>query len=89
MNIVEPTFMLHGADYNYDQWLDYPDVLARDFELMKMAQCNVMSVGIFSWAVLEPAEGAYEFGWLDGLMDRLAENGMWGWIIGRLRRTWM
>ncbi len=77
MNIFEATSMLHGADYNYDQWLDYPDVLARDFELMKMAQCNVMSVGIFSWAVLEPAEGAYEFGWLDGLMDRLAENGMW------------
>ncbi len=27
--------MLHGADYNYEQWLDYPGVLARDFELMK------------------------------------------------------
>ena len=34
--------MLHGADYNYEQWLDYPDVLARDFESMKACtlQCH-------------------------------------------------
>ena len=76
MNIFEPKFMLHGADYNYGQWLDYPEVLVHDFELMKLAHCNVMSVGIFSWATLEPAEGQYEFAWLDELMDRLAENGM-------------
>lgn len=76
MNKFEPKFMLHGADYNYEQWLDFPEVLARDFELMKQAHCNVMSVGIFSWAMLEPAEGEYEFEWLDGLMDRLAENGI-------------
>lgn len=66
--------MLHGADYNYEQWLDYPDILDRDFELMKLAHCNVMSIGIFSWAMLEPAEGEYTFEWLDELMDRLAEN---------------
>ncbi len=74
MNSFEPKFMLHGADYNYEQWLDFPEVLAQDFALMKQAHCNVMSVGIFSWAMLEPAEGKYEFGWLDALMDRLAEN---------------
>ncbi len=76
MNIFNPNFMLHGADYNFEQWLDYPDLLTRDFELMKMARCNVMSVGIFSWALLEPAEGEYELGWLDDLMNRLAENGI-------------
>lgn len=76
MNHFQPDFLLHGADYNYEQWLDYPEVLARDFELMRLAHSNVMTVGIFSWAMLEPAEGQYEFGWLDGLMDRLAANGM-------------
>ncbi len=35
-----------------------------------------MSVGIFSWASLEPDEGAYDFSWLDKLFDRLAENGL-------------
>ena len=74
MASFEQNFMLHGADYNYEQWLDSPDVLDRDFELMKAAHCNVMNVGIFSWAMLEPAEGEYEFAWLDGLMDRLAES---------------
>jgi beta-galactosidase len=64
----------HGADYNYEQWLDMPDILADDFRLMRLAHCNVMSVGIFSWAMLEPEEGQYNFKWLDELMDRLHEN---------------
>ncbi|MEZ4642639.1 MAG: beta-galactosidase [Chloroflexota bacterium] len=76
MTIFQPDFLLHGADYNYEQWLDYPDILAQDFRLMGLAQCNVVSVGIFSWAMLEPAEGKYEFGWMDQMLDSLAENGV-------------
>ena len=49
--------LLHGADYNPDQWLDCPEVLDKDIEMMKQTRCNVMSVGIFSWASLEPEEG--------------------------------
>lgn len=66
----------HGADYNHEQWLDSPDILAQDFRLMRQARCTLMSIGIFSWAMLEPEEGVYEFSWLDSLMDRLAENGI-------------
>jgi beta-galactosidase len=77
MKVFQPNFLLHGADYNYEQWLDYPDVLEEDFRLMRQAKCNAMSIGIFSWAMLEPAEGQYQFEWLDRLMDSLAENGMW------------
>lgn len=72
-NKILPT-LLHGADYNYEQWLDYPDILDRDFELMKKAKCNVMSVGIFSWAKLEPTECNYDFTWMDELIDRLHIN---------------
>lgn len=68
--------LLHGADYNYEQWLDYTEILDSDFELMKKAECNVMSIGIFSWAKLEPVEGEYDFSWMDNLMDRLHENGL-------------
>lgn len=64
--------MLHGADYNYEQWLHEPEVLEVDLRLMKRAGLNSVSIGIFSWAMLEPAEGDYRFDWLDGLMDRLA-----------------
>jgi len=67
---------LHGGDYNPDQWLDRPDVLNEDMRLARLAGCNAMSIGIFSWAQLEPSEGVYTFGWLDATMDRLAANGM-------------
>lgn len=65
--------MLHGGDYNPDQWPE--DIWAEDMRLMKLANCNTMSVGIFAWARLEPAEGKFDFDWLDKTMDNLAENG--------------
>lgn len=68
---------IHGADYNPDQWLDYPEVLAEDLRLMQLANCNAMSVGIFAWDVLEPEEGRFDFAWLDRVMDQLAENGIY------------
>ncbi len=66
---------LHGADYNYEQWLDRSDILEKDFYYMKEVKANVMSIGIFSWSMLEPEEGQFNFKWLDNLMDRLAANG--------------
>ena len=33
-----------------------------------------LSIGIFSWSSLEPAEGRFEFDWLDTIMDKLATN---------------
>jgi len=65
--------LLHGGDYNPDQWPR--ETWAEDMRLMKLAGCNAMSVGIFSWAQIEVAEGRFEFGWLDEIMDRLADNG--------------
>ena len=64
---------LHGGDYNPDQWP--PQVWDEDMRLMKLAHCNAMSVGIFSWAQLEPQEGRYTFGWLDAIMDKLVAAG--------------
>lgn len=68
--------ILYGADYNPEQWLDYPDILEKDVELMKQAHCNIMSVGIFSWAKLEPQEGQFDFKWLDQVLDRLHAHGV-------------
>lgn len=67
--------MLHGADYNPDQWQEYPEVLDEDMRLMKLAHCNVMSVGIFAWAALEPEEGKYDFTFLDKTIDDIYKNG--------------
>jgi beta-galactosidase len=66
--------MLHGGDYNPDQWIATPEIWDEDMRLMKLSGCNAMSVGIFAWATLEPEEGRFEFGWLDSIMDKLAAN---------------
>lgn len=68
--------ILHGGDYNPEQWLDRPDILAEDIRLMKKAGVNTVTLGVFSWSVYEPSEGAYHFEWLDEVMDRLWENGI-------------
>ena len=67
---------LHGGDYNPDQWLDRPDILERDIEMMHKAHVNCVSIGIFSWALLEPEEGVYSFDWLDEVIDRLWKGGI-------------
>lgn len=67
---------LHGGDYNPDQWLDRPDILEEDIRLMRQAHVNCVSVGIFSWALLEPEEGRYDFAWLDQVIDRLWRGGI-------------
>jgi beta-galactosidase len=67
--------MIHGGDYNPDQWINTPDVWDEDMRMMKLAGFNSASVGIFSWTSLEPREGAYTFDWLDTIMDRLQKNG--------------
>ena len=68
--------MVHGGDYNPDQWLDSPELLQEDLRLMKLAGINGVSVGIFAWASLEPEEGVYQFSWLDKILDELAANGV-------------
>ncbi len=66
--------MLHGGDYNPEQWLDSPEILKKDIEYFKKAKINEVSMGIFSWAVLEPEEGRYEFDWMEKLLDLMQEN---------------
>ena len=68
--------MLHGGDYNPEQWLDRPDILAEDIALMKKAGINCMTLGVFSWSMLEPEEGVYRFQWLEDIIDRLYEAGI-------------
>jgi beta-galactosidase len=68
------TSFLYGGDYNPEQWPE--SVWLEDMDLMKEAHVNMVSIGIFSWAKLEPREGQFDFGWLDKLMDLLAANGI-------------
>lgn len=67
--------ILHGGDYNPEQWRETPEVWDEDMELMKKANCNEMTMGIFSWAEIEPEENIYDFSVLDTLMDKIYQNG--------------
>ena len=67
--------MLHGGDYNPDQWLNYPEILEEDLKFMRLAHTNAFSVGIFAWAALEPEEGVFKFEWLDKILNDIFANG--------------
>ena len=66
--------LLHGGDYNPEQWLDYPEILEQDLAYFKKARINEVSLGMFSWAFLEPEEGVFRLEWLKEVIDRLYEN---------------
>ncbi|TWT06453.1 beta-galactosidase [Planococcus sp. CPCC 101016] len=68
-------FMLHGGDYNPDQWLDHPEILAEDLKLMKLSGSNTFSLGIFAWSTLEPEEGQCHFEWLDNIIENIHSIG--------------
>lgn len=63
-----------GGDYNPEQW-DEP-VWREDDDLMRQAGVNLVTVGVFSWALLEPEVGRYDFDWLAAHLDRLHANGV-------------
>ncbi|MGP8208529.1 MAG: beta-galactosidase [Acidimicrobiales bacterium] len=64
----------YGGDYNPEQWPRH--VWDEDVRLMVEAGVNLVTVGVFSWAQLEPAERVYSFAWLHELLDLLGEAGI-------------
>ncbi|MGI5409640.1 beta-galactosidase [Streptomyces chartreusis] len=64
----------YGGDYNPEQWPE--EVWAEDMRLMREAGVTMVSVGIFSWALLEPSEGSYDFSLLDRVLDLLHGHGI-------------
>lgn len=63
-----------GANYHPEQWPK--NTWADDVDLMLRAGVNLVTVGASAWSHLEPAEGEYEFDWLDDVLDLLADNGI-------------
>ncbi|MFK4687881.1 beta-galactosidase [Streptomyces pristinaespiralis] len=66
--------VLFGGDYNPEQWPE--ETWLEDVRLMKEAGVNSVTLGVFSWAKLEPRPGAREFDWLDRLADLMHGNGI-------------
>jgi beta-galactosidase len=66
--------ILFGGDYNPEQWPR--ETWVEDARLMREAGVNLVTVGVFSWAKLEPEPDRYEFEWLDDVLDLLDEHGV-------------
>lgn len=66
--------LMFGGDYFPEQWPR--EVWDDDIRLMKEAKVNMVSIAIFAWALLQPDEDTFTFGWLDDVMDLMAENGI-------------
>jgi beta-galactosidase len=71
--------MLIGADYYPEHWPR--ERWETDAKLMNEAGFNVVRLAEFSWIFLEPAEGQYEFGWLDDALEILGRQGIYA-ILG-------
>ena len=66
--------MLYGADYNPDQWPE--EVWDDDVRLMQEAGVNIVSLGIFAWSRIQPAEDVWDFDWLDTVIGKLHGAGI-------------
>jgi beta-galactosidase len=64
----------YGGDYNPEQWPE--DVWREDVRLMRRAGVNLATLGVFSWARIQPDEGVFDYDWLDRVIDLLHENGI-------------
>jgi len=63
-----------GGDYTPEQWSK--ETWLEDVALMREAGVNLVSIGIFAWALIETSEGVFDFDWLDEVIELLHENGI-------------
>ena len=61
-----------GAAWYPEQWPE--DRWDKDLQLMQDAHMTVVRVGEFAWSTMEPAEGKFEFGWLDRAIELAAKH---------------
>ncbi len=74
MTVTKIPKFLYGGDYNPDQWPK--NIWQEDVRMFRSANINIASVGIFSWAALQPKEDQFNFSWLDEVIDLLYKNGV-------------
>ena len=51
--------------------------IREDIENMRRARFNVVRMAEFCWCLMEPREGVYDFDWLEEIVDRLGQNGIY------------
>lgn len=72
MNQNRPVQM--GVDYYPEHW--DPHLWEQDAKLMTDSGVRIVRVGEFAWSRMEPADGQFEWSWLDQVLDTLHRNGL-------------
>lgn len=82
-------FILYGGDYNPDQWPK--EILLEDIEFFKKSNINVVTLPVFSWALLQPNENTYNFEWLDEILNLMKDNNIYVCMATStaVQPTWM
>lgn len=70
----KPQRMYFGADYNPEQW--EKATWREDVAIMSDMGINLVTLGVFSWSMIEPQEDTFRFDWLDEIMELLHGSGI-------------
>jgi beta-galactosidase len=78
-DLTFPT-VLYGAAY-YNEYMpgdnaDHAARLVKDVALMKAAGLNVVRMGESTWSLWEPADGQFEYAWMDRVVDAMGQAGI-------------
>ncbi len=74
MNYIPFPRILHGGDYNPEQWPE--KIWDEDVDFMNQAHVNVATLPVFGWVNLQPSEDTFTFEWLDKVIDKLTAGGV-------------
>ncbi len=79
-----PPPLLMGAAWYPEQW---PETRwDTDLELMQKAHLHMVRLGEYTWSRIEPAEGQYDFDWLERAIDDAGKHGIFV-VIGTPSQT--
>lgn len=65
----------YGGDYNPEQWPE--ETVEEDIRMFQMAGIDVVTLNVFSWEKIQFDEQIYKAEWLDRLINRLYESGIY------------
>ena len=75
-----PTVLYGAAYYNEYMPQDTPTAqaerLKKDVALMKAAGLSVVRMGESTWSLWEPADGQFDYAWMDRIVDAMGEAGI-------------
>jgi len=67
--------MWYGGDYNPEQW--DAATMEEDIRMFKLANIDIATVNVFSWALIQPSEDSYDFSGLDAIIERLTKDNIY------------